>query len=303
MEALIIPWALLLLVLVVVACLAKRWFKAGTVIFIVLLLANWYWNVFSFGFDSLDEHMDADSLKVMTWNISCADASGTNDMEGLVERILSQDADVVFVTEYSREAKPEIDSLLSKVYQYKGGLQDWQMLGEVYSSVPIDSCRCVEGEGNGHLFRFEIQYRNLCLPIFCLHLQSNNILNGEQFYPDSIQGRGGVSHYLENYRLASEIRAGQAVLVVSDMTDSPCIVIGDMNDVAGSPALDVFEKAGLKDAWWKGGFGYGATIHKPLPYRIDHIMYSDGLRLKGIKKVDANGLPDHDALVAEFEFE
>ena len=303
MGALIIPWALLLLVLVVAICLAKKWFKAGTVVFIVLLLANCYWSVFSFGFDSMDEHKGAGRLRVMTWNISCADASGTDDVEGLVERILSQDADVAFVTEYSREAKPEIDSLLSRVYPYKGGLPTWLMWGEVFSRVPIDSCRRVGGEGDGHLFRFDVQYKNRQLPIYCLHLQSNNMLNGEQFYPDSIQGRGGVSHYLENYRLASEIRAGQAELVVSDMNDGPCILMGDMNDVAGSPALSVYKKVGLKDAWWKGGFGYGATIHKPLSYRIDHIMYSDGLRLKGIKKVAANGLSDHDALVAEFKIE
>lgn len=52
----------------------------------------------------------------------------------------------------------------------------------------------------------------------------------------------------------------------------------------------------------KGGLGYGATIHYPLPYRIDHIMYNDRLRLKSIRKIDAKGLSDHDALVAEFYF-
>ena len=31
-------------------------------------------------------------------------------------------------------------------------------------------------------------------------------------------------------------------------------------------------------------------------------MYNDRLRLKSIKKIDAKGLSDHDALVAEFYF-
>ena len=46
--------------------------------------------------------------------------------------------------------------------------------------------------------------------------------------------------------------------------------------------------------------GYGATIQYLLPYRIDHIMYNDKLTLNSIKKIDAKGLSDHDALVAEF---
>ncbi len=50
----------------------------------------------------------------------------------------------------------------------------------------------------------------------------------------------------------------------------------------------------------KGGNGYGATFHHPLPYRIDHIFYNEGLKLKSIRKVDSQGLSDHDALVAEF---
>ena len=77
--------------------------------------------------------------------------------------------------------------------------------------------------------------------------------------------------------------------------------MGDLNDVGGSPTVKVLEDAGLSDAWWKGGFGYGATIHRPLPYRIDHIMYSDRVKLLHIEVVDSEGLSDHNALYAEFE--
>lgn len=136
-------------------------------------------------------------------------------------------------------------------------------------------------------------------------------MNGGVLYPDSIQDKEGVLQYLRNYETAAEIRRGQAEQVVGDFDEVPTIVMGDMNDVAGSPCMRVLEDAGLKEAWWEGGFGYGATIHRPLPYRIDHVMYgvprskfqevSGGFKLKGIRKVDAKGLSDHDALVAEFE--
>ena len=147
--------------------------------------------------------------------------------------------------------------------------------------------------------------------IYCLHLQSNNLVNGDTFYPDSIADRGGIMRYLDNYKAASEIRREQAELIVSDLSSDPSIVMGDMNDVCGSPCMKVFAEAGLRDAWWEGGLGYGATIHSPLPYRIDHVLYGvpsfkgfqvpSGFNLKGIKKVSANGLSDHDALVADFK--
>lgn len=80
----------------------------------------------------------------------------------------------------------------------------------------------------------------------------------------------------------------------ASVADSPC---------CGSPCMKVFAEAGLRDAWWESGLGYGATIHEPLPYRIDHLMYGNGLKLKGIEKVCSKGLSDHDALVAEFEID
>lgn len=59
--------------------------------------------------------------------------------------------------------------------------------------------------------------------------------------------------------------------------DCNSVVMGGMNDISGSSCLRTLADVGFEDAWWNGGFGYGATIHKPLPYRIDHIFYNDDL--------------------------
>ena len=179
MEALLIPWVLLLLILLVAVCLIKKWWRVGIAIAIILLLANWHWNVFSLGFNLLDKQKGFDCLRVLTWNISCADSTGTDDVERLISTILEQDADVVFLTEYSRNAKPEIDSLLSIHYHYKDDYPVWVMWGQVYSRVPIDSCMRIGGEEDGYLFRFDVRFSDVKLPIYCLHLQSNNIIDGE----------------------------------------------------------------------------------------------------------------------------
>lgn len=298
---LLAPWGLLLLTICVVFCLIMRWWKSGVGLLALVLVVNWYWQVVALEFDTLDEQKKPNHLRVLTWNICCVDSTGTDDADGLLSLILGQNADVVFLTEYGETYMPKIDSAMCAHYPHKGSIENWLTYSNVYSSVTIDSCKQLfEGE-NGVLLRYDLKAAESSLRLYCVHLQSNNLVNGGMFYPDSIQSKEGVSQYLENYETAANIRHGQAKLEVGDFDNVPTIVMGDMNDVAGSPCMRVFKGAGLRDAWWNAGFGYGAAIHEPLPYRIDHILYSNRLRLKGIKKVDANGLSDHDALVADFE--
>ena len=80
------------------------------------------------------------------------------------------------------------------------------------------------------------------------------------------------------------------------------IVMGDMNDFNHSAPMDSLRDAGMKNAWWEVGFGYGATYREGwLRLRIDHIYYNDKLKLKGVKVVETD-LSDHNILVADFEF-
>ena len=83
----------------------------------------------------------------------------------------------------------------------------------------------------------------------------------------------------------------------------PVIVMGDLNDISGSYTLNKIKKAGLSNAWWEGGFGYGTTFHnKWLRLRLDHILYpKDKLKLESVKVIDSN-LSDHNALIANFSF-
>lgn len=128
------------------------------------------------------------------------------------------------------------------------------------------------------------------------HLSSNNY--NESFEDVRVSNDTG---YMTSIPYASGLRKQETLEIVSSLPGCKVIVLGDMNDVWGSGSLSILKDANLKDAWWEGGFGYGATIHRPLPYRIDHIMYSGDMNLIDIKIKDAKGLSDHDALVADFK--
>ena len=301
MEALFVPWGLLFFCCCIICSLLKRWYKLSVTLLVSAVLLNWYGNIFSFGLCTLSSKKEKSAIKVLTWNINYTDSKSSTGCDILVNEIMSQRPDIVFLNEYQKKACPDIDSLLRLEYPYKAVLSKDKTWNELYSRMPISLEQHFENGDNGSLFRVVVECANRPIRLYCLHLQSNNIIDGETFYPDSIANRGGISRYLQNYKVASEIRREQAELIVSDFSDAPTIVMGDMNDVCGSPCMRVFAEAGLKDAWWEGGFGYGATIHRPLPYRIDHVMYGKGLKLKGIKKVSSKGLSDQDALVADFE--
>ena len=82
--------------------------------------------------------------------------------------------------------------------------------------------------------------------------------------------------------------------------ECPVIVMGDMNDFSCSSPMDSLKAVGMKNAWWEGGNGYGATFHDGwMRLRIDHILYSDELKLQSIKVIETN-LSDHNPVVAGF---
>ena len=81
----------------------------------------------------------------------------------------------------------------------------------------------------------------------------------------------------------------------------PVIVCGDMNDVSGSKTLRMLQSTGLKNAWWEKGRGFGFTYHGHhfMNFRIDHILHTEDIKVKSIKKIDQH-YSDHDPVIANF---
>lgn len=293
---LLAPWIGLSFILLLVIILLTRKYKAALLLLFLLIAVDCIWRIFPF--KNLYPVGDI-CFRVFEWNANYSDRLTQYDAN-VTSFVLENNADFVFLSEYSSTFSPKVDSALCETYPYKREVKNDVLWNDFYSMYPIKSYKVICDNERGFICVCDLNFNNIDLRLYCLHLHSNNLVNGETFYPDSIADRGGIERYLENYKAASEIRREQAELIMRDLSDAPCIVMGDMNDVCGSPCMKVFADAGLRDAWWEGGFGYGATIHRPLPYRIDHVMYGKGLKLKGIKKVSSKGLSDHDALVADF---
>lgn len=308
MLILLLPWIIGLLVLSTIVFLVRKKWKVVIILFLVTLCLNWWTECIPFRLWSLSGKGSGRCTTVMSFNIDGSSGDIKKKAPRIVSLIDRYSPDVVFIAEYCEDCIPALDTLLAKTYPYST-LCKRVYFHYFYSKYPLveeKRFRDSASQKSIDIYSCQVNLHGDKVALYGCHLPSNNYTAEMKcFSPDSIDTSGDMLHYIRNISHAFHLRAQQTELIVSDLkgANMPVIVMGDMNDVGGSASIKILEKCGLKDAWWEGGCGYGATIHKPMPYRIDHIFYSKGLVLRTIKVVGSEGLSDHDALYAEFEID
>lgn len=296
------PCLLLILLLISFIFLIIRKWCFGFCGFILCVCFNWMISCWTLSIPSIYDK--SETLRVMSFNCNLTPKSETvfRQRERTIKLIKSENPDIVFLTENFVRKEDSVWLELKDIYPYRIFTRN-TVGNTIYSKYLIINDTVFQESGIPSGISFcVIKYKNSSIDIFGCHLSSNNYNeNMEYMTPDSVNNRHEVKSYLKNILAAGKHRQKESEGII-DFHDSskPTIIMGDFNDVCGSPTLRTIERTGFFDAWWEGGLGYGATIHHPLPYRIDHIMYNDKLKLKRIKKIDTDSISDHDALVAEF---
>lgn len=304
MIALVFPLLIIILLIVTVFVIYKRRYLVSVVLVLICLLVNFYAKVFAVEFT---DSSISGGLKVMSFNINGSGVADDNDIESLYNLIVNQDADILFLAEDFEPVGEKLNTLLINPYSYSTYNQKTVWKGHYfYSKYPLGRAEHINIESTrfSYCFHCNMAYKQDSISFFGCHLASNNYKVTEpSVRPEDINGVSTFREYLKNIERATEQRCEEVEGIISHPNfNNRSIVLGDFNDVCGSKPLNLLEGTGLKDAWWGKGFGYGATVSHPLPYRIDHIMYREGLRLKSVKIIDAKGLSDHDALIAVFEY-
>lgn len=305
MLPLFVPWLLIILLLLVTYYLVrKRWIIAIIVLFACVAI-NWHYKCFALHI-CCDDSISKCSISIMCYNIEGMNGEIKEKAPKIFNQISRYNPDIVFITEYSEQDVLALDTLLKKQYPYSS--EDLHNEGSYfYGKHPLSQAQRLKDITSGEyigVFLCDAYVNNDTIRLLGCHLFSNNYDSSHiRVTPDSIRNNYEVLSYIKNIKWASEKRQKEAQ-TAARMIPEGCqaLSMGDLNDVCGSKTLRVLESAGLKDAWWEGGLGYGATIHHPLPYRIDHIMHSKDLKLKQINIVDSEGVSDHDALYAVFEY-
>ena len=302
MIALIIPWFLLLLLIIVVLCLILKKRKTSLLLLVVIIGINWWGECIPIRFLHKVGAKKTKSIKVLSFNIDGSSEDILIRLPNILNLIKNQDPDVVFIAEYPENYYNTVDTLVRKIFDYstqRDGSGHY-----FFSKYPLsEQQKLCNGDKNVGIYSCIMNINRDTVRLYGCHFASNNYTPNERYItPDSINNKNDLITYIKDIQHAYYKRIDEAGILVKQLDDKgePIIVMGDFNDVSGSAVIKLLEKTGLKDAWWEGGVGYGATIHTPLPYRIDHIMYSSGIELRKIDVISSEGLSDHDALYAEF---
>lgn len=305
MIALAFPFIILILLIGYAFAFYKRRYLIGLIVIAACLLLNYYAKVFAFNFFELSDSNKI-GVKVMALNINGSELNDENELDNLFNLIVRQKADVIFLMEDFEPIGGKLNKLLKSHYPFSSYEQKLDCGGHYfYSKYPLGEVDHIDIQSNrfSYCFHCKMAYGQDSISIFGCHLASNNYkLYTPSIRPEDINGISSFGEYLKNIESATKQRMEEVVGITRHPHfNKLSIVLGDFNDVSGSKPLRALEKSGLKDAWWEKGLGYGATVSHPLPFRIDHIMYREGLKLKSIKKIDSQDLSDHDALLATFE--
>ncbi len=247
---------------------------------------------------------DSFELRVLTWNVHRTGIVDANQQLEMAKVIVAQNADYVQLNEFTLDSCLVLDSLLRRSYQYVEDVNANLLSGDI-----IYSKKELYNSGQKKFFEkgksvpnvaANIVYGRDSVSIVGVHLTGNNdsitkriVKSGRRdffrhsylLYKQRGEDRKFCAHYLKQWAIECP---------------HPMIIMGDMNDFSFSAPLDSLKDAGMKNAWWEGGFGYGATFKQGwMKLRIDHVYYNDQLELKDVKVINSN-LSDHNILVADF---
>jgi len=270
-------------------------------VFVVLFWINKKYKVVAF--NACNDYK-APHFRVLTWNICGSNIDNEEVQKEISQLLIAQNADFIQLNEFTLDSCLVIDSLLSEHYPYKEDAIAKIKAGDIfYSKIPL-----VESGK----YKTSIKYQAVQA------LQSKIIVNedsifiiGCHLWGNNHQGQIGLDNtdsipmvktFWGRYRNAQEKRKEDISNIKKTIFECqlPVIVMRDMNDFNMSSPMDSLKDVGMKNAWWEGGFGYGATYHEGwLRLRIDHIYYNDKLSLKGVKVVNTD-LSDHNILIADF---
>lgn len=259
--------------------------KCKWIFFLIIVggIANYITESIPFNI-ALHSNYFASTFSVLSYNVKCSSDNYYKNQIEIANEIIAESPDLIFLCEYSRSASSKLDSVLKHEghysQYYRSGMNSVFFCNEkIDSIIGIDTGISVGRNALNNKIHLILQHDTIT--VFGCHLSSSR------------------RNYLEGRKRRH--READSLKECIDREIHPVIVMGDLNDFSGSYSINRIKTSGLKDAWWEGGFGYGATFHLGIiRLRLDHILYQDErFELIDVKVIESN-YSDHYALMAEF---
>ena len=265
----------------------RRWFFALIPVVTIACCIPYIGTIFQFG--SVDKDAEKQKgLKIASYNVAMfgRETTGFKALDILAE-MRRQKVDVLCVQEYNETSGDKKNSEAYKEYfpYMEVGRSDMV----IFSRYPIREHKTMLfDETNNSAQWADIDVNGKQLRIFNVHLQTTGI-NRTLRQAAKFQAREGIEVSSDrlldviygNYMMGMMFRVGQAVTVANEkrMSDKPCILCGDFNDIPYSfvyntmlgDMVDGFKECG------SGGFMY-TMRDKKKPVRIDYIFHDESLK-------------------------
>ena len=304
MFILLIPIIIISFILLSILFFIRRSLIAGAIFLFAAIILNYYTQTFpvhpSYFFNTPQKKDN--NIRILSYNIKYNGEylhNNKDSLSALISFIKQQNADILVLPESRiNSTNKKLRKKLDKIYPYNLGSvyngNELYLETYVFSRYPISN---VKQYGDYYIYEADITLSdNFTMKLIACHLESNqsnsSLRNGEGF--------------INNIKKGYEIRNKEAKIICDSLSQyqGPLIIAGDLNDISGSKSLNTLqEELDLNDAWWKSGFGYGATsFSKHLYFRLDHILFSHHFKSTSIEipKIDFS---DHYPIVTNIEIQ
>ena len=302
MFILLVPFLIIILFILSILLFIRRSLIAGAFFLLASLLLNYYTQTIpfhpSFIFNSIQKKEN--QIRILSYNIKYNSdylRHNKDSLSALISFIRQQNADILVLPESRlNSTNKELRKKLDKIYPYNlaSGYDgnDYYTETYVFSRYPV---RNVKQYGKHYIYEMNIDITdNYSIKLLACHLASN------QSNSSLSKGKG----FIQNIHNGYETREQEVKMICDSLLhhQGPVIIVGDLNDISGSKTLNTLQnRLKLNDAWWKTGFGYGATsVSKYLFFRLDHILYSNHFKSTSIAVPNIN-FSDHYPIITDLE--
>ena len=226
-------------------------------------------------------------LKIATYNVAMFGRETTGFIAlDILSHMKKHKVDVLCLQEYNDVSGDKLNSDSYKEYFPYMSVGRHDMV--VYSRYPITGSKTMEfDQTNNSAMWADIDVKGKTVRVFNVHLETtgfNRTLHNAaklQLQGAKVSDSRIVNAVYGNYMLGMIGRAGQANIVANEqrMSDEPCIVCGDFNDVPYSYVYNTM-LGNLVDGFRECGHGFMYTFRGSKKVRIDYIFHDE--QFKGL---------------------
>ena len=321
------PMLVLMLALLLIALLWRRWVAVGIVLLSLVATAPTIRLFVPLNTSDDRPPLPADTtlmLKVMTYNVlafNYNELEQANKPSATMKLILDANPDVVLLQEGSCRGmdwnevpslKPymaQVNKRYPYIYQSDEGLS--MMSKYPFTTFPVGTAQHARSPlgYNRDQTSYLARAYDMTLPtgkqlrIIDFRLQSYHLSFGKNM---SVRVSPDVKlSAMERMKRSFALRDENAVELRAAIDTSPAnlIVCGDMNDVSSSHVYRLIKGHDLLDAWADVGRGYAPTFNRHhLPFRIDHVFYRGDIPALMAERI-TGGASDHYPLMVTFDID